>query len=92
MSTRLDDGDLAAVVLDAAGAAGIATALQPPQGLEVITRSTPTDHFTFLINHSDADAEYPASGTDLLTGAAFEHTAVVPGGTVSVIHAPEGNS
>lgn len=92
VSTKLDDGDLAAVVLDAAGAAGIATAPQPPQGLEVITRSTPTDHFTFLINHSDADAEYPASGTDLLTGAAFEHTAVVPGGTVSVIHAPEGNS
>ena len=91
VSTKLDGGDLTAVVLDAARTAGLEHAPKLPEGLEVITRSTDADNFTFLINHSDADAEYQAAGHDLLTGEPFAHTTVIPGGTVRVIHAQEGN-
>ena len=61
------------------GLPGIEAAPKPPEGLEVITRSTSTDSYTFLINHSDADAEYPATGRDLLTGGYISGTAVIPG-------------
>ena len=90
VSTKLDGGDLTAVVLDAVRTAGLDAAPKLPEGLEVITRSTSTDNFTFLINHSDADAEYPASGHDLLTGEPSARRSVIPGGTVRVIHSQEG--
>jgi beta-galactosidase len=86
VSTKLDGGDLAAVVRDAVENAGIEAAPRPPEGLEVATRSAGTDTFTFLINHADTDAEYPATGTDLLSGKTVIGTAVVPAGNISVIH------
>jgi beta-galactosidase len=91
VSTKLDGADLTAVVLDAVRAAGLEAGPKLPEGLEVVTRSTSKDTFTFLINHNDADAEYPATGHDLLTGEASADLAVVPGGTVRVIHAREGS-
>jgi beta-galactosidase len=87
VSTKLDGGDLAAVVRDAVEGAGIEGVPQPPSGLEVAIRSSGTDSFTFLINHADTDAEYPATGTDLLSGESVTGTAVVPAGTVCVIQA-----
>ncbi|MDR6504686.1 beta-galactosidase [Arthrobacter oryzae] len=90
VSTKLDGGDLTAVVLDAVRAAGLEAAPKLPAGLEVITRSNSTDSFTFLINHSDAEVEYPARGRDLLTGEPSAPVAVIPGGTVRVIHSQEG--
>jgi beta-galactosidase len=50
------------VVRDAVNTAGIKATLRPREGLEVATRSTATDTFTFVINHADTDAEYPATG------------------------------
>ncbi|MEK0155777.1 beta-galactosidase [Arthrobacter oryzae] len=85
VSTKLDGADLAAVVLDAVRTAGLELPPELPAGLEVVTRSSSTDSFTFLINHSDADAEYPAAGHDLLSGEPSAPTAVIPGGTVRVI-------
>ncbi|WP_104045971.1 beta-galactosidase [Arthrobacter sp. ZGTC412] len=89
VSTKLDGGDLAVVVRDAVESAGIETAPRPPAGLEVASRSAGADTFTFLINHADADAEYPATGRDLLSGETVTGTAVVPAGTVCVIHTTE---
>ena len=43
VSTKLDGGDLTAVVLDAVRTAGPDAATKLPQGLEVITRSNSTD-------------------------------------------------
>jgi beta-galactosidase len=86
VSTKLDGGDLAAVVRDAVEGAGLETAPLPPAGLEVASRSSGTDSFTFLINHAETDAEYLAAGIDLLSGEAVTGTAVVPAGTVCVIH------
>jgi beta-galactosidase len=86
VSTKLDGGDLAAVVRDAVESSGIETVLRPPAGLEVASRSAGADTFTFLINHAETDAEYPATGRDLLSGETVTGTAVVPAGTVCVIH------
>jgi beta-galactosidase len=89
VSTKLDGGDLSAVVLNAVETAGIETAPQPPAGLEVATRGAGADTFTFLINHAEVDAEYPATGRNLLSGETVSGTAVVPAGTVCVIHTIE---
>jgi beta-galactosidase len=86
VSTKLDGGDLAAVVRDAVERAGIEAAPRPPAGLEVASRSAGRDTFTFLINHADTDAEYPATGRDLLSGETVTGTTTVPAGTVCVIH------
>ncbi|WP_104175554.1 beta-galactosidase [Arthrobacter sp. Y81] len=90
VSTKLDGGDLTTVVLDAVRTAGLEAAPKLPEGLEVITRRNSTDKFTFLINHSEADAEYPARGHDLLTGEPSAPVSAIPGGTVRVIHLHEG--
>lgn len=88
VSTKLDGDDLAGLLLDAVRTAGIDLGSRPPAGLEVVTRSTGTDSYTFLINHTDVDAEYPATGRDLLAGGHISGTAVIPAGTVCVIHNP----
>ncbi|WP_354188063.1 beta-galactosidase trimerization domain-containing protein [Arthrobacter sp. UYCu712] len=92
VSTKLDGDDLTAVVLDAARAAGLEPASGKAEGLEVVIRSTGTDAFTFLINHADADAEYPATGIELITADAVTGTAQIPAGTVRVIHTHHGNA
>ncbi|TQS93488.1 beta-galactosidase [Arthrobacter sp. TS-15] len=88
ISTKLDGGHLADVVLDAVNAAGIEPGVQPPAGLEVASRHSEEGTFTFLINHTDADAEYTASGLNLLSGEDVSGTAHVPAGTICVVHTP----
>lgn len=83
---ELVDRYVAGVLPDAVRTAGIEVGSQPPAGLEVVTRSTATDSYTFLINHTDADAEYPATGRDLLAGVHISGTEVILAGTVCVIH------
>ena len=92
VSTKLDGGHLADVVLDAVRNAGIETGVQPPAGLEVASRSSEDGTFTFLINHTDADAQYPATGLNLLSGEAVGGSAHVPAGTICVIHTPAEHS
>ena len=58
----------------------------------MVVRSTGTDAFTFLINHADADAEYPATGIELISGDAVSGNAQIPAGTVRVIHTQNGNA
>ncbi|WP_166793298.1 Beta-galactosidase C-terminal domain [Cryobacterium lactosi] len=55
-------------------------------GVETITRSTDTDDFLFLINHTDADQTWPATGTELLTGGTVTGTVLVPAGLTRVVH------
>ncbi|WP_311212432.1 MULTISPECIES: beta-galactosidase [unclassified Arthrobacter] len=92
VSTKLDGGHLADVVLDAVRNAGIDTGVQPPAGLEVASRCSEDGTFIFLINHTDADAQYPATGLNLLSGEAVGGTAHVPAGTICVIHTPADHS
>lgn len=87
LSTKLDGGDLAAVVLEAVGGAGIGIESGRHEGLEVSTRRNAADEFIFLINHSDLDAIRPARGRELITGAPAAGTVVVPAGYVGVVQA-----
>jgi beta-galactosidase len=88
VSTKLDGGHLADVVLDAVRAAGIELGAQPPAGLEIASRSSEKGAFTFLINHADTDAEYPATGLNLLSGETVDGIAHIPAGTICAIHTP----
>jgi len=88
VSTKLDGGNLAGLVLEAVSVAGIEAGVQPPVGLEVVSRHSETGSFTFLINHTDADAEYPAHGLNLLSGEDVRGTAHIPAGTICVVHTP----
>jgi len=69
-------------------AAGIEPGVQPTAGLEVASRGSEEGTFTFLINHTDTDAEYPATGLNLLSGEKVSGTAHVPAGTICVVHTP----
>jgi beta-galactosidase len=66
-STKLDGEDLGRFVSDVLTDAGIAADLLP-EGLEITTRATGTESYTFLINHSENAIAAPVRGTDLLTG------------------------
>ena len=85
ISTKLTGTDLDSLLLDVLNTAGIEAA-RGIDGLETITRSTDTDEFLFLINHTDADQSWPATGTELLTGSTVAGTVLVPAGLTRVVH------
>jgi beta-galactosidase len=82
VSTKLDGDDLGRFVSDVLADAGIAAELLP-DGLEITTRQTDSETYTFLINHSEVPIPSPTQGTDLLTGAAS--AADVPARGVMVV-------
>jgi len=92
VSTDLDDGDLAAILAEALAHAGLSAGDGHPSGLEVSVRSNGADRFTFLINHTEADASFAVSGLDMVSGERVDGVAAIPAGTVRVIRTPEGSS
>jgi beta-galactosidase len=81
-STKLDNDDLGRFVTDVLADAGI-TAELLPEGLEITTRQTESESYTFLINHSEEPISSTVTGSDLMTGEAF--AGAVPARGVSVI-------
>lgn len=53
--------------------------------VECVTRSSATDRFTFVINHSPDAVSLPASGVELITGNTVDGTLSIPGGAVRVL-------
>lgn len=92
VSTDLDDGGLAAILAEALAHAGQSAGDGHPSGLEVSVRSNGADRFTFLINHTEADASFAVSGLDMVSGERVDGVAAIPAGTVRVIRTPEGSS
>ncbi|MCY1676214.1 beta-galactosidase [Pseudarthrobacter sp. SL88] len=92
VSTDLDDGGLAAILAEALAHAGLSAGDGHPSGLEVSVRSNGADRFTFLINHTEADASFAVSGLDMVSGERVDGVASIPAGTVRVIRHPEGSS
>ncbi|KQQ82256.1 beta-galactosidase [Arthrobacter sp. Leaf137] len=92
VSTDLDDGGLAAILTEALAHAGLSAGDGHPSGLEVSVRSNGVDRFTFLINHTEADASFAVSGLDMVSGERVDGVASIPAGTVRVIRHPEGSS
>ena len=84
ISTKLDAADLDSLLLDVLNTAGIEAA-RGIDGVETVIRSTATDEFLFLINLTDADQSWPATGTELLTNTAVDGTVLLPAGTTRVV-------
>jgi beta-galactosidase len=80
VSTRLH-GDGLGEVLHRACADADVTPRDLPPDLEVVRRGD----FLIAINHADADAKLPATGTELLTGTDCDGVLDVPAGEVRVI-------
>ena len=84
VSTRLCGDDLAAVLRDVYRDAGLEPA-DLPRDLEVVRRHGAEAEYLFAINHTGADVELAASGTDLLTGESHSGRLTVAAGTVVVL-------
>jgi len=87
VSTKLDGADLDSLLLDVLNSAGIEAA-RGVDGVESITRSSATDDFRFLINHTDVDQVVEATGTELITDTPVDGTVLVPAGLTRVVRTP----
>ncbi|MBQ0983629.1 beta-galactosidase [Streptomyces sp. F63] len=94
VATRPDADGLRRLLGRVCRVAGVAAAAEVPAGVEAVRRHGPEATYLFLINHTARDASVPASGVDLLSGAAVDGRAAVPAGDVMVIreHRPGGST
>ena len=66
--------------------AGIVPDRSLPADLDVVERSSATDRFQFLVNHSGQDAVVATSGVELVTGTPVPDSGQnVPAGSVRVV-------
>lgn len=86
VATRQDEAGTAALLDELLAEAGVQPVARVPRGVEV-TRRLAEDGtgFLFLINHTEADAEVAAEGTELVTGTTAAGTVTVPAGGVAVV-------
>ncbi|MDY7528820.1 beta-galactosidase [Cryobacterium sp. 10S3] len=84
VSTRLIGHDLDSLLGEILTSVGVGIGSEP--GIEVVTRTSAQGDFTFVINHTDADATHPASGAELITGETISGTVTVPAGLARVVH------
>jgi beta-galactosidase len=86
LTTRLDEPSRERFLRRVAREAGV-TGSGAPTGVEVVRRSNRETGVTyhFLINHTEADAEVPADGLDLLTGRTVTGELRLRAGDVAVV-------
>jgi beta-galactosidase len=84
LSTRLSGDDLAAVLRDVYRDAGLEPA-DLPRDVEVVRRHGADAEYLFVINHTGAEVELAATGTDLLTGESCAGRLTVAAGAVVVL-------
>ncbi|ACQ81541.1 Beta-galactosidase [Beutenbergia cavernae DSM 12333] len=89
-ATRLADDGVGRLVEALLAESGVAPAAAAPAGVEVVRRRHADDgaSYLFAINHTGSDARVAASGTDLLTGTAWDGETPVPAGGVVVLAEP----
>ena len=85
LATSLDADALGTILVRAANEAGVVPPERNIPGVEVVKRASGTDSFLFVINHTDVDISYPATGTDLLDGATIDGEFAVPAGEVGIV-------
>jgi beta-galactosidase len=83
VATRLSAGGTAKVLRELCTAAGVQIHDHP--GVEVVRRHGTGTTYVFVLNHTAADAEVPAQGHDLVTGADVDGKIRVPAGGVAVV-------
>ncbi|MBD3942444.1 beta-galactosidase [Microbacterium sp. NEAU-LLC] len=84
LSTRLDAEGLRTVMTEVYADAGVTPAAHP-EGLEVVLRRGDDAEFAVAINHRDEPATFPATGVELISGAAVDGTLTVPAGGLAVV-------
>lgn len=85
VATRLDDAGLGSLLQRLLDDAGVSAPYAAPPGIELVRRSGEGRSFLFAINHSDADAEVPVSGHDLVADAPTGGALRLPPGGVAVV-------
>ncbi len=86
LATRLGASGTAALVRELCASTGVATHDRP--GVEVVRRSSTEGSprsFIFVLNHTDAPAEVPVTGTDLVSDRQCAGSVTVAAGGVAVI-------
>jgi beta-galactosidase len=87
VSTELDDGTYARLLVEAARAAGVAPPVPGlPPGVEVVRRRAGETGWLFLLNHTAEPVEVPAPGTvELVSGRGVHGIVAVPPGGMAVV-------
>ena len=85
VSTDLDLRGRRAVVAEVCRAAGVAPPVPAEEGVEVTVRHGRDASYAFAVNHTTADRQVQAGGTDLLTDLIHEGPTTVPAGGVVVL-------
>lgn len=83
LATRPEPAGVAALVRELSAAAGVE--VHDRAGVEVVRRHGADASYLFVLNHGDATASVPASGTDLVSGRDCAGTVAVPAGSVAVV-------
>jgi len=94
LAARLDDTGLSRVYDRAPGLAGAQVPARAGDGIERVVRSSGTDSFEFLINHSTLEREVAIApgGFDLLTKSHLGDRLVLPPTGVAIIRRAQGAS
>ena len=69
LGTLPDDATLDTLLATVVEEAHVSPVATPPEGVEVVRRSSPTGSWLFALNHTDEDREIAAAGHDLVSGA-----------------------
>jgi len=85
VATRTDVATTARLVARIVEEAGVRPVATTSPGVEVSRRRAGDSSWLFVLNHTDAAAELPADGTDIVTGARVSGSVVVPAGGVAVV-------
>jgi len=85
VSTRLDQAANGALLQQVLAAADVRRPVPAAEGVEVVQRADGERTWTFLINHTDDDAEVSLAGRDLLTGRAVSGRWPLAAGAVAVV-------
>ncbi|MFM9876571.1 MAG: beta-galactosidase [Rhodoglobus sp.] len=84
VATALDAASFATLIGDEVAAAGVTVSSLGPD-VECVVRSSASDRFVFVINHSTNDVTVVGAGTELTTGEQIDGSLTVPAGGVRVL-------
>lgn len=85
LGTLADDDALGGLLQRVVDESGVRPVASVPAGVEVVRRSGGGRSWLFVLNHTDAACELPASGHDLVADTAVGPLLTVPAGSVAVV-------
>ncbi len=89
LGTHLAERDLGALLARVSAEAGVVpTRADGFDGVEVVVRRAAETDYHFIINHTEHDIRYPATGRELVGAVDVDGTVDVPAGRVRVVASP----